>query len=156
MKIDRLGENLLLHLHKMQDDIGNKCHSFWHHNNILRASQKIFRYGLNLLELTLHSKPRSPMTRAWKIDLITLLLASYASSYETRTVPEQKSNIAHKHFSMTYEIPNLLKGIVSSTLPLAWKVAILQKQNRRSEVETLYKRECSIRKQATVTLSRNP
>ncbi len=40
--IDTVDENLLFNLHKMQDDIGNKCHSFSHQNGILKVSWKIF------------------------------------------------------------------------------------------------------------------
>jgi len=59
---------------------------------------------------------------------MTLLLTSYASSLETWIIPRWKSNIAHKHFLVTCEIPNSSKGIISLALPLTWKVAILLKQ----------------------------
>ncbi len=59
------------------------------------------------------------------MDLITLLLSSYALSLDTWTIPRWKPNIAHKHFSMACKILKLLVGTMSSTLPLAWKVAIL-------------------------------
>jgi hypothetical protein len=37
-----VGENFLLDLHKMQDNIGNRCRNFQHQNNVLRVFSKIF------------------------------------------------------------------------------------------------------------------
>jgi hypothetical protein len=42
LKINTIGGNLLLDLHKMQNDIGYRCHSFWHQNNILKKIRNIF------------------------------------------------------------------------------------------------------------------
>jgi hypothetical protein len=47
-------------------------------------------------------------------------------------------NIAHNYFFMTCEIPNLSTGIMSWTLPSAWKVAILL-ENKHNQTQQRFK-----------------
>ncbi len=59
------------------------------------------------------------------MDLITLLLSSYASSLDTWIVFGWKPNITQTFFYDMCEIPKSLVGILSSTLLSTWKVVIL-------------------------------
>ncbi len=63
--INTIGENLLLDLHKMQANIGNKCHSFWCQNNSLRAFQNIFYH--NLKPFGIHPPFQIEVTNDWNL-----------------------------------------------------------------------------------------
>jgi hypothetical protein len=129
-------------IHKMQDGIGNRCNSFLCQNNIILINVwKIFHadpkpFDIHLLFQTKVTNDYNLINRSNNI-VVAIICIALGESNSTWW----KLNIAHKHLSMTCEIPNPSIGIVNLTLPLEWKVTILleikQTKDSNSEVETL-------------------
>jgi len=113
-----VNDQFLLHLHNMGD---------------ITSIQYIVMYGvptiswkllgrfswtiLNFAPLKVHFNPWPTFIGMCYIDLVTLSLTSYASSFEKWIVLNCKPNIAHNHFSITCEIPNTSWGILNSSFP---------------------------------------